>query len=636
MFRHIPNDGSDADSDDSISLTSTVFSEDDPDNTYIVENILAERWFAEEERTKYLVKWEGYPIERASWEPIEMFDDKNTINEWKAIKQRHENGNSSPEFDWQQWDADREKESYEQHIRKRRRLKKRQRLQKTTSKPSSSRGSRASSAKAKNFVVSDDEIVISLEEDSESDIQRPRRKKRKKAEEEIGVEEEEDSGNTSVDSLMETLAKRAKKKRGRPKREIRAPEPKKQKTKTRGRRSVEVEESEASEEDWFSEDGAVSKKVITCLIACNPRTITHKHFTKPLNVSQNGRSSKPTRKPSANHSTDLEKSVAAAASKLSRMDVQQRKSIMPINPGIPSKVTMQPKSGPRRRQPNSSLKVSDPAILPGVPKVGKFISLSQQNRVHKRGRNEPAPDINALELFHAGEPKSSAALTRRVSGSGGFAQLSETKGLLNDAQQVKEVGQPHESNNLGIQDGDDQRGPKRRKTDESNKVQTLSLDKYQATRAGRRDSAQKAPEPNPESSRPEFEDQMGLEAGDHDMGITVHEGASPTPGGPSIINNDSWGLKKPPTGPAGWQTNKMDVDSPESPGIPETPVKPTFECELEMGPVSKTETMGIVTFTGFTSSFTSFVEGLKVDRLWVSRFLEDAYISNFLVPVSRG
>lgn len=271
MFRH-SNDGSDADSDDSISLTSTVISEDDPDNTYIVENILAERWFSEEERTKYLVKWEGYPIERASWEPIEMFDDKNTINEWKAVKQRREAGASSPHYDWRQWDADREREAYDQQIRKMRRVKKKQRLQKIPGGPTSSRESRASSAKIKNFVTGDEIVVVSAEEESESDIQRPRRKIRRRTEDTAaseGTEEEEDSGNTSVDSLMETLARKAKRQRGRPTRDTKATESKKRKTKARGRRSVEEEGSEAEEEDWVSEDQAVRKKVIT-LIVCSP------------------------------------------------------------------------------------------------------------------------------------------------------------------------------------------------------------------------------------------------------------------------------------------------------------------------------------------------------------------------------
>lgn len=276
MFRLPSNDGSGDDSDDSISITSTVFSEDDPDNTYIVENILAERYFSEEERTKYLVKWEGYPIERASWEPIEMFDDKNTINEWKAMKQRQESGNSSPQFDWRQWDADREKELHDQHVRKLRRMRKRQKLQKAMGKPASSRGSRASSAKIKNFVVSDDEIVVSPEEESESDVQRRRRRRRRRPEDKESeeIEEEEVSGNTSADSLMESLAKKAQKKRGRGrnKKDTNAPEPKKQKVKTRGRRSVEDSEDEddSQGEHFYVEGQTSSKKVIAHSFLCNP------------------------------------------------------------------------------------------------------------------------------------------------------------------------------------------------------------------------------------------------------------------------------------------------------------------------------------------------------------------------------
>lgn len=202
-------------------------------------------------------------------------------------------------------------------------------------------------------------------------------------------------------------------------------------------------------------------------------------------------------------------------------------------------------------------------------------------------------------------------------------------------------------------DGGDPRGPKRRKTDEGPKVQTLSLDKYQETLAKketfakRRDSAPQAPlpvplpvslpvsnpvsnpVPNPVPSGPE--DLISLGAEDDAMGIHIHEDALIPLAGPSGPLVDSWSVKKPPTGPAGWQTNRMDIDQP---GSPDTPVKPTFECELEVGVASNIETMGTVMFTGFTSNFTSFVERLQVERLWVSRFLEDAYISNFLVPVS--
>lgn len=621
MFRHTSNDGSDADSDDSISLTSTVFSEDDPDNTYIVENILAERWFSEEERTKYLVKWEGYPMERASWEPIEMFDDKNTINEWKALKLRHESGNPPPQFDWRQWDADREREAYDQQVRKMRRVKKRQRLQKISGGPTSSRESQASpSAKVRAF-ASGDEIVISAEEESESDVQRPRRKRRRRVEAASaseGTEEEEDSGNTSVDSLMETLARRAKRQR-RSTRDPKATEPKKRKSKPRGRRSVDEEEgSEAEEEDWISEDPTPRKKVITSFIIRNTDDHSQIKPTKPLNVTQNGKSTRPVRKPSTNRDRDYEGSLAAATSTLSRMDVQPNKtSIL---------ASIMSKSGPRRRQPNSS---KDTVPLPGVPKVGKFISLSQANRMYKRGRNEPEPDINGLILFPVGEPKASAIASRRFSGPG-----AEIRHLPHDATlKSKDITQP---SGKGALDGEDPRGPKRRKTDEGPKVQTLSLDRYQATLAKRRDSAQQGPMPLPvpnvEPGGPEPENLVGLGFDDYAMGMSIHEDAPITPVAPLGPPIDPWGAKKPPTGPAGWQVNRMDVDQP---GSPVTPVKPTFECGLEIGLASNIETMGTVTFTGFTSVFTSFVERLQVERLWVSRFLEDAYISNVLVPVSR-
>lgn len=310
----------------------------------------------------------------------------------------------------------------------------------------------------------------------------------------------------------------------------------------------------------------------------------------------------------------------------------RRPSVVSI--GATSKATNTiPKSGPRRRQLSTIMKAPDPAVLPGVPKVGKFISLSQQNRMYKRGRNEPAPDINALELFHAGEPKSSSALIRRVSGPVGLTQPLEPKGLPGDMQRNKELAQ-FENSGLGVQDVEELRGPKRRKTDEGPKVQILSLGGYQATLAKRRDSAQKAPELITESNRPDFEDQMGFGVDGNDMRIGAHEDTPPLSGAPTA-NNDLWGPKKPPTGPAGWQANKMDLDELEPSGILEPPVKPTFVCELDMGPTSNTEAMGAVTFTGFSSNFTSFVEGLNINRLWVSRFLEDAYISNFLVPVSR-
>ena len=68
----------DEESDD-ISITSTVESE--PRSEYVVDRILAER-VGEDGQCQYLVKWEGYPDERSTWEPEDCFQ-KKTIRDWK-------------------------------------------------------------------------------------------------------------------------------------------------------------------------------------------------------------------------------------------------------------------------------------------------------------------------------------------------------------------------------------------------------------------------------------------------------------------------------------------------------------------------------------------------------------------------
>ena len=72
--------------DDSISVTSTVLSEQKDE--YPVEAILAEEKF--KGITKYLVKWEGYPEHQCTWETRSMFQDgeDSTFHEWETQKMR--------------------------------------------------------------------------------------------------------------------------------------------------------------------------------------------------------------------------------------------------------------------------------------------------------------------------------------------------------------------------------------------------------------------------------------------------------------------------------------------------------------------------------------------------------------------
>ena len=79
---------------DSVSITSTVLSEQK--NEYPLEAILAERKF--QGVTEYLVKWEGYPECRCTWETRSMFQDgeDSTFHEWEAQKMRISRGLIKP------------------------------------------------------------------------------------------------------------------------------------------------------------------------------------------------------------------------------------------------------------------------------------------------------------------------------------------------------------------------------------------------------------------------------------------------------------------------------------------------------------------------------------------------------------
>ncbi|KAL1997950.1 hypothetical protein VTN02DRAFT_367 [Thermoascus thermophilus] len=120
-FRAPPNpDGAD---DDDVSITSTVESEQRSE--YEVDTILSELAFPD--GVKYLVKWEGYPMERCTWEPEESFDDPRTLQDWRRKKQAIARG-EIPEFDLEGWEDLVKAVEDARDERKRRRREKRIRL----------------------------------------------------------------------------------------------------------------------------------------------------------------------------------------------------------------------------------------------------------------------------------------------------------------------------------------------------------------------------------------------------------------------------------------------------------------------------------------------------------------------------
>ncbi|MCJ1387232.1 hypothetical protein MMC18_000072 [Xylographa bjoerkii] len=73
-----------SDDDSSLSVNSTVPSEQRDE--YPLEGILAER--ITNGVTEYLVKWDGYPDERCTWETESNFQNDTTIPEWEHKKMR--------------------------------------------------------------------------------------------------------------------------------------------------------------------------------------------------------------------------------------------------------------------------------------------------------------------------------------------------------------------------------------------------------------------------------------------------------------------------------------------------------------------------------------------------------------------
>ncbi|MCJ1382699.1 hypothetical protein MMC17_005812 [Xylographa soralifera] len=73
-----------SDDDSSLSVNSTIPSE--PRGEYPLEGILAER--VSNGVKEFLVKWEGYPEERSTWETESNFHNDTTIPEWEHQKMR--------------------------------------------------------------------------------------------------------------------------------------------------------------------------------------------------------------------------------------------------------------------------------------------------------------------------------------------------------------------------------------------------------------------------------------------------------------------------------------------------------------------------------------------------------------------
>ncbi|OLN95401.1 hypothetical protein CCHL11_04685 [Colletotrichum chlorophyti] len=100
--------------DDAISVNSTLVSEHDSDEEWLVEGIRFQGH--EDGKDKYLVEWTGYPIEEATWEPEENVT-RELLQEWQDTQAKQARGEEEP-FDiaaWQERVDRRQEDSYQRH-----------------------------------------------------------------------------------------------------------------------------------------------------------------------------------------------------------------------------------------------------------------------------------------------------------------------------------------------------------------------------------------------------------------------------------------------------------------------------------------------------------------------------------------
>ncbi|KAJ5267647.1 hypothetical protein N7478_010455 [Penicillium angulare] len=93
--------------DDNISvISSSVSGESEAGEVFDVETILAQRGIIG--RMEYLVKWDGYDILNATWEPEDSFNSDDTLMDW-ARKNLEIRSGSQPRFDVKKWERDYQK-----------------------------------------------------------------------------------------------------------------------------------------------------------------------------------------------------------------------------------------------------------------------------------------------------------------------------------------------------------------------------------------------------------------------------------------------------------------------------------------------------------------------------------------------
>lgn len=382
---------------DTVSITSTVPSE--PREEYPLEGVLAERMNGGIK--EFLVKWEGYPDERCTWETESNFQDDDTLHLWQVRKTRIARGLEKP-YNVNALEARVEAWIAATKSRKARRRMKRRQLglsiaSKDTSEESSDgaeevphdsprraqssrQGGSVKTSEAPGFIVDDE---IEDEDDpqySDADIRSGRKPKSNKP-----AADSSDEALTD-DSLMEDLHTKALNEQHRE--VFRKPKP-------QGDQRVK-KVSEKQPPKRIENKELPLKRHSTIPTADLPRKVATTSASHPSAAIKKRPKPEKSQMGTAGHGP------ARLSHKVSGSKARPKVSGAAVLGNWAAKVKPRKLSEPKLRKPSSS-----------GQKPETFNRLSTKRRYEKAARNEPAPDpkhLTFVNLKAAKEAKTSIQL----------------------------------------------------------------------------------------------------------------------------------------------------------------------------------------------------------------------------------
>ncbi|WPH00992.1 Hypothetical protein R9X50_00382600 [Acrodontium crateriforme] len=351
--------------EDSVRTDTTAESE--PEDDYQVERILLEHEGRRDNKgqREYLIKWQNYPLHRATWEPEHHIDSPSILIEWAQQKAQIQAGKAEP-FNEKEYHEALDKAETAREDREKRRAKKRQRrIEKALAKKENDRDYENEN---ESIDESDEENGPGVEEKSRRRLVRRRR-----------AAANDDESEDDKPSFSNRRLKKTK------------------------RLSLQAD----SDDEKFGE-----REDSSLMLRDKHVSVTDSSQAPQPSTQQSPATQAHVCKPSiAKVATDLAPLTIheAKLKGVSNVPVSARKDGSLLNSNAAASQTAGRKSAPS----NIFIRRQRPIVYHETPKdltEFRFQKLSTQNRVQKLSRNEPAPDPTKLIMINPKTGKSESPM----------------------------------------------------------------------------------------------------------------------------------------------------------------------------------------------------------------------------------